>query len=52
MLLNEHEVTFNCNETFGVRFFLKSMNNVLCWMFFWIMQVYNFLTKSDIVVYR
>jgi len=30
----------------------KSINNLLHQMFFWIVYVYNFLTKSNILVYH
>jgi len=47
----EHEIIFNCNQTVGVLFVPKGFNNLLHRMFFWIVYVYNFLTKSHILVH-
>ena len=46
----EHEITFDCNITIGVRFLLKSVNNLFHKLFYWMVSSYNFLTKWNTLV--
>jgi len=44
----EHEITIYCKKNGA--FLSRSMDNLLHQMFFWIVYVYNYLTKSNILV--